>query len=47
MLVTIILQISSVLPLAKNFQSESFLVVHGTGDGEWYSLFEKRVVNVV
>lgn len=25
-------EISSVLPLAKNFQSESFLVVHGTGD---------------
>ena len=22
------------LPLAKNFQNESFLVVHGTGDGE-------------
>jgi len=29
-----LLQVSSVLPLANNFKNESFLVVHGTGDGE-------------
>ena len=34
-----LLQISSVLPLAKNFKNESFLVVHGTGDGELELIF--------
>ena len=34
-----LLQISSVLPLAKNFRNESFLVVHGTGDGEFKLIF--------
>ena len=34
-----VLQISSVLPLAKNFKNESFLVVHGTGDGEFKQIF--------
>ena len=34
-----LLQISSVLPLANNFKNESFLVVHGTGDGELKQIF--------
>ena len=27
-------QVSSVLPLTPNFSNDSFLLVHGTGDGE-------------
>ena len=31
-------QESSVLPLAKNFKNDSFLLVHGTGDGKLHHL---------
>lgn len=33
-LVINLFQTSSVLPLTKNFENDSFLLVHGTGDGK-------------
>lgn len=40
-------QISSVLPLAKNFKNDSFLVVHGTGDGKSNLITERFVIGWV
>jgi len=33
-LVINLFQTSSVLPMTKNFENDSFLLVHGTGDGK-------------
>ena len=44
-LVNNLFQTSSVLPMTKNFQNDSFLLVHGTGDGKLGHILSGLMLN--
>lgn len=44
-LVINLFQTSSVLPMTKNFQNDSFLLVHGTGDGKLGHILSGLMLN--